>query len=70
MLSRNITVGVEYNYIDLASKRSVTPTSAAAGTVDLDQTVDAQIQTVKPDNRSAAGGMSAQRTIHCLIVKM
>jgi outer membrane immunogenic protein len=42
----NVTLGLEYNYIDLGSERSKTATSAAASTVLLDQSVDAQIHSV------------------------
>jgi outer membrane immunogenic protein len=45
-ISRNVTIGLEYNYIDLGSERSVTPTSPGASTIALDQSVDLQIQTV------------------------
>jgi outer membrane immunogenic protein len=40
---KNVIAGFEYNYIDLGSEGSITPTSAAAGTILLNQSVDVQI---------------------------
>jgi outer membrane immunogenic protein len=45
-LARQLTLGVEYNYIDLGSERITNLTSATAGTVASDQTVDVTVQTV------------------------
>ncbi len=42
-VTKNVIVGFEYNYTDLGSENSVTPTSAAAGTIFLNQDVDVQI---------------------------
>ena len=42
-VTKNVIVGFEYNYIDLGSENSVTPTWAAAGTIFLNQDVDVQI---------------------------
>ena len=44
-MTKNVIVGFEYNYTDLGSENSVTPTSAAAGTILLNQDVDVQIHT-------------------------
>jgi outer membrane immunogenic protein len=40
---KNVIAGFEYNYIDLGSESSITPTSVAAGTILLNQSVDVQI---------------------------
>jgi outer membrane immunogenic protein len=42
---KNVIVGFEYNYIDLGSEGTITPTSAAAGTIFHNQSVDVQIHT-------------------------
>jgi outer membrane immunogenic protein len=42
----NVTLGIEYNYIDLGSERQVTATSAAAGTIALNQSADVLIHAV------------------------
>jgi outer membrane immunogenic protein len=45
-IARNLTLGVEYNYIDLGSSRFTNLTSAATGTVAFDQTIDVTVQTI------------------------
>jgi outer membrane immunogenic protein len=40
---KNVIAGFEYNYIDLGSEGTLTPTSVAAGTILLNQSVDVQI---------------------------
>jgi outer membrane immunogenic protein len=42
-VTKNVIVGFEYNFTDLGSENSITPTSAAAGTIFLNQDVDVQI---------------------------
>src|SRR5262245_28098246 len=40
---KNVIAGFEYNYVNLGSETIITPTSAAAGTILLNQSVDVDI---------------------------